>query len=552
MHPNQSVHVCQRCCNPLKLSDDLHHLEAENVLALVDAQCPDTDETRPPVIIPIKNAASNYPRYFVPPNPKLPNSDTESLASFLRRSTPTTSLDHRQQVSAYLFDVLSGRTDVDHPLCQECADVLLTAKQQSLEYQEEELTCLRTYISYLDTKAAQREIKTKAFQTPSSSTHRSTELSHVALRPSDSNELSSVSVELPSTVVNWVDCSSSSEKLDAPASSHLGHLSLSGNDENSDGDLSEDGRIDEACFRGSMSLTDKQSKLGDRTPKKRQPALLSELQETVEDLQSKLSHVLLENMKLDQHISNDTAELERVQDELNNAQTRYNEQKLALLEAEEELFSIEARIAHAEHHLQRLLHTNVLNTAFPIWYDGHFCIINGLHLGRLSNRPISWEEINAAWGQCAMLLQCIAKKLNHNFRDYRIVPLGSQSKVVDLSTLKEYPLYYTPTGMQLFGVSKFDTAMCLFLKCLSQVQTIIEDLTQTKLHYCIKDGGKIHNPEESKAYSIKWSGNSEENWTKALKMMLLNMKWIIARLAAIEGQRNPNRHVTGQQSATEW
>lgn len=69
--------------------------------------------------------------------------------------------------------------------------------------------------------------------------------------------------------------------------------------------------------------------------------------------------------------------------------TEYNDRKQALLEAEDELAGLEARVEQAKLHLTRLQHTNVLNTTFPIWYDGHIGVINGLHLGRLANRPVS-------------------------------------------------------------------------------------------------------------------------------------------------------------------
>ncbi|VEL24174.1 unnamed protein product [Protopolystoma xenopodis] len=66
----------------------------------------------------------------------------------------------------------------------------------------------------------------------------------------------------------------------------------------------------------------------------------------------------------------------------------YNEQKQNLLEAEEELLLLKARLNHARTQYTRLQRTNLLNTAFPIWYDGHIGVINGLHLGRLSNNPV--------------------------------------------------------------------------------------------------------------------------------------------------------------------
>jgi hypothetical protein len=54
---------------------------------------------------------------------------------------------------------------------------------------------------------------------------------------------------------------------------------------------------------------------------------------------------------------------------------------------------------------------NVFNATFHIWHVGHFATINGFRLGRLPSVPVEWTEINAAWGQTALLLTCLAKAI---------------------------------------------------------------------------------------------------------------------------------------------
>jgi beclin 1 len=53
--------------------------------------------------------------------------------------------------------------------------------------------------------------------------------------------------------------------------------------------------------------------------------------------------------------------------------------------------------------------------AFFIWKDGEYGTINGLRLGRLPNENVEWTEINAAFGQVAMLL---VVSTNLNFKYY--------------------------------------------------------------------------------------------------------------------------------------
>ncbi|CAD6230322.1 unnamed protein product [Miscanthus lutarioriparius] len=58
-------------------------------------------------------------------------------------------------------------------------------------------------------------------------------------------------------------------------------------------------------------------------------------------------------------------------------------------------------------HLELLKHTNVLNDAFYISHHGVFGTINNLRLGH--SHEVEWDEINAAWGQVALLLHIMAQ-----------------------------------------------------------------------------------------------------------------------------------------------
>lgn len=42
------------------------------------------------------------------------------------------------QVTSDLFDIMSGQTDVDHPLCEECTDTLLDHLDTQLNITENE------------------------------------------------------------------------------------------------------------------------------------------------------------------------------------------------------------------------------------------------------------------------------------------------------------------------------------------------------------------------------------------------------------------------------
>lgn len=74
-------------------------------------------------------------------------------------------------------------------------------------------------------------------------------------------------------------------------------------------------------------------------------------------------------------------------------------------------------------------------------HSGQFGTINNFRLGRLPNIPVEWSEINAAWGQAALLLYSLAKKIDLTFQRYKLVPYGNHSFLESLEDKsKELPL----------------------------------------------------------------------------------------------------------------
>ena len=79
---------------------------------------------------------------------------------------------------------------------------------------------------------------------------------------------------------------------------------------------------------------------------------------------------------------------------------------------------------------------------------------------------MEWAEINAAWGQTALLLWSLARKVDITFNKYQVVPYGSYSYMKSLSgDEKTLPLYGSG-GFRMIFDSKFDSAMVAFLDCL--------------------------------------------------------------------------------------
>ncbi|XP_029661304.1 beclin-1-like protein isoform X1 [Formica exsecta] len=220
-------------------------------------------------------------------------------------------------------------------------------------------------------------------------------------------------------------------------------------------------------------------------------------------------------------------ERERLQSEEDRYWKEYSKHRRDLMLAEDECRSLDNQLAYAVSQLERLKKTNVFNATFHIWHSGHFGTINSFRLGRLPSAPVDWSEINAAWGQTTLLLVALARKMNLTFKRFRLVPFGNHSYIEALDQNKELPLYGSG-GFKFLWDTKFDAAMVAFLDCLQQFK---EQVEKGDSGFCLPyrmDRGKIEDSATGNSYSIKIQFNSEEQWTKALKFLLTNLKWGLA------------------------
>ncbi|XP_065109473.1 beclin-1 [Paramisgurnus dabryanus] len=254
--------------------------------------------------------------------------------------------------------------------------------------------------------------------------------------------------------------------------------------------------------------------------KQKEESMVQEL-ESIEVQREAVAKELAEGRIHCQHL--DTEELQY--------QKEYCEFKRQQLELDDDIKSVDNQMRYCQIQLDRHKKTNVFNATFHIWHSGQFGTINHFRLGRLPSVPVEWNEINAAWGQTVLLLHALASKMGLHFQRYRLVPYGNHSYLESLTDKsKELPLYCSG-GLRFFWDNKFDHAMVAFLDCVQQFK---EEVEKGDTGFCLPyrmdvDKGKIEDTGGSGgSYSIKTQFNSEEQWTKALKFMLTNLKWGLA------------------------
>ncbi|KAG9510281.1 Beclin-1, partial [Fragariocoptes setiger] len=358
-----------------------------------------------------------------------------------------------------LFDILSDQSDIDHPLCVECADYVMDQMDNQLYQLEQECKENKEFMLTLQQRKQQRENVSPHLLSASPGSSYASNKDNVGIY--GDNELNKATCDLE-------------------------HLKKE----------------------------------------------LDRLQNEEANMIKELEDVAADQAKADSKLAEQQKQLNEMKAKNDKAWHEYNHLKYTLFYLDDELMSAENQLNYVRGQLDRLRKTNVFNATFHIWHTGHFATINGFRLGRLPKFPVDWNEINAAWGQCVLLLHCLAKKINLTFQRYKLVPYGNHSFIEALDNKsRELPLYGSG-GFRFIWNNKFDQAMVAFLDCLQQFK---EQIEKEDSAFCLPyrmDKGRIEDTKNGYSFSIKTQFNSEEQWTKALKFMLTNLKWSLAFVAS--------------------
>ena len=411
------------------------------------------------------------------PNGSSPSQKNKGSISTPPESNPSPDkFSQRVEAATRLFEIVSARSDIDHPICAECTDLLLASLASRLSAATKERDA---YISFLKTL-----------------------------------------------------------KNDAPSSGDLSKAQST---------LKSAQEAEAKAFSELVSLEDEKS-----------------------SLDTEIAALEAESLALDA-------------EEQQFWRSR-NAFALKLSEFQNERDALNAAYDHDTQQLERLQRTNVYNDTFCIGHDGFFGTINGLRLGRLPPpQNVDWSEINAAWGNAALLLATVAEKLGFVFRGYRLKPMGSTSRIEKI----EYPLSATSsaasasprqhtapaagkdpqpkiTPLDLFSSGdlplgrmllhrRLDAGMVAFLECLRQLGEYVHASTTsaprsppTNHRPSVRSPGKAHDgggsdergggsalpykihKDKIDDVSIKLGTSTDEAWTRACKYALTCCKFLLA------------------------
>ncbi|MCJ8738097.1 hypothetical protein PDJAM_G00031520 [Pangasius djambal] len=600
--------VCQRCNQPLKLDTSFNVLDRLTIQELIaplvtvtpSKQAESGDADGPPEETFVESKQDGVSRKYIPPARMMSTESANSFTLIGEASDGGTmeNLSRRLKVTSDLFDIMSGQSDVDHPLCEECTDTLLDHLDTQLNItenecqnykkclellsqlpEEDEDTLLKelqqlrqeeeTLIQELEAIEQQRE--SVAMEITEARRHAQ-QLDTEELHTMEGSKSSSTTMQVSfvcqrcnqplklDTSFNVLDRLTIQELI-AP----LVTVTPSKQAESGDADgppeetfveSKQDGvsrkyippaRMMSTESANSFTLIGEASDGGTMENLSRRLKVTSDLFDIMSG-QSDVDHPLCEECT-DTLLDHLDTQLNITENECQNykkclellsqlpeededtllkelQQLRQEEETLIQeLEAiEQQRESVAMEITEARRHAQQL-------DTEELQHSGQFGTINNFRLGRLPSVPVEWNEINAAWGQTVLLLHALANKMGLRFQRYRLVPYGNHSYLESLTDKsKELPLYCSG-GLRFFWDNKFDHAMVAFLDCVQQFK---EEVEKGDTGFCLPyrmdvDKGKIEDTGGSGgSYSIKTQFNSEEQWTKALKFMLTNLKWGLA------------------------
>lgn len=147
---------------------------------------------------------------------------------------------------------------------------------------------------------------------------------------------------------------------------------------------------------------------------------------------------------------------------------------------------------------------------------------------------VPWSETNAALGQVVLLLSVLQAKPNSGivFRTHELIPMGAFSKIgvrhTDGRATTEYGLFYSDESFSFFARRNFNTALGGLFHCLKDVINVAarRDPTIALPHEVIIPSGR--GEITIGGLPIAFDGSNGESWSKAMKYLLTNLKWLVA------------------------
>lgn len=266
-------------------------------------------------------------------------------------------------------------------------------------------------------------------------------------------------------------------------------------------------------------------------------------------LLQELKTLELEDEELDKQIADLEQQLKEKK-RLEEEDTRRNNfYELEQVDLAREVQSLKNQYDFSLNYLDKLRKINIYNETFKISHDGLFGIINGLRIGGFQDVNVPWQEINAGIGQVVLLLATITTRLEIKLQGYKLIPMGSYSKVSKFQDDTQEWVAYEAFNNDNFKIGKLFQKETSFDKAMESLLIIIRQMAVWLSHARSQRHGSVYtaasendelNDEEIElpyvmhkdkinGISVKlFGGRPGMDWTTAMKFLLTNTKWLFA------------------------
>ena len=243
-------------------------------------------------------------------------------------------------------------------------------------------------------------------------------------------------------------------------------------------------------------------------------------EDSMRAVENKLEEAKKESEKLSEELIKLQITLSELKKEENSYWIEANKTEMDLLLFEEDHSEITQRLKVAEDELKYLSNINVLNELFYISTNNQFGTISGLRLGRLDSDQVNWDEINAGWGHCVLLLSTLFRIKGYSSAQCNLYPLGNFSKISQVhETEKKFELYMNEANYSK-NLSRYNLAQEMFLEVIYELSLLLE-AEFPKLSLPVKIDRNLFIVNNLK---IKLDASNKETWTRGLKYMLQDLK----------------------------
>lgn len=240
----------------------------------------------------------------------------------------------------------------------------------------------------------------------------------------------------------------------------------------------------------------------------------------IESIEKEILAVDKEGLVVDGQITKLNQEIEKFDQSILELNKMQVEAIYSMVGRADHFLEFETRGKVLQDEAQFIGNSHLLLKVFKIEVNDKVGTINGMRLGRVENVNVEWNEISAAWGQCAFLVYTLFQVNGFKSKIINLYPLGAYSRISSKKDDDErFELFFSDKEYTNLIV-RFNKAQNLFLELVKEYEELFRDFG---VPYNIGDGSVGGLP-------ISFDLKNKERWSQALKFLLQDLNYFLHKV----------------------